>query len=32
MSQEYAALLTTEIQKFEDMQKDKKGIGFNLLF
>lgn len=32
MSQEYAALLTMEIQKFEDMQKDKKGSGFNLLF
>jgi Fic family protein len=32
MSQEYAALLATEIQKFDEMQKHKKGSGFNLLF
>jgi len=32
MSQEYAQLLKTEIDKFIEMDKPKKGKGFNLLF
>lgn len=32
MANEYARLLTAEIQKFEDMDKPPKGSGFTLLF
>jgi len=32
MAAEYAALLENEIKKFEEMEKPKKGKGFNLMF
>jgi hypothetical protein len=32
MENEYQKLLTSEIKKFEEMDKPKKGGGFRLLF